>query len=297
MPCYSPLKGFVGEGGKLVFKHHEKRGGKMEVACGQCLGCRLDKSRDWAARMVHESTLHEENSFITLTYDDKHLPKDGSLNKKHFQKFVKRLRQKIAPKRVRYYQCGEYGDELGRPHYHACLFGLDFEDKEWIGKGKNYILYTSKMLTDTWGLGFTSIGEFNFQTAAYCARYIMKKITGPKAEDHYMRWDENGVVYWLEPEYCTMSRRPGIGKDWYEKFKNDLYPSDEVPVPGYGVYNKVPRYYDEILEAEDPDTYEEIKRLRKQFYFAHGEDYTPERLMQKYKVKKAQIKSLKRGLE
>ena len=265
------------------------------MACGQCLGCRLDKSRMWAMRCVHEASLHDENCFITLTYETE--PAGGSLVKEHFQKFMKRLRKKIWPKKVRYYQCGEYGDELGRPHYHAILFGLDFEDKELIGENDGQRLYTSEMLAKTWGHGFVTIGEVTFESCAYVARYVLKKVTGKNADDHYLRCDEYGVAYWLEPEYTTMSRKPGIGKDWYEKYKDDVFPSDEVPVPGSGVFKSVPRYYEEILKSEDVDSYEEIKRIRKAFYFAHGDEYTPERLMDKYKVKKAQVGMLKRGVD
>ncbi len=298
MPCYSPLKGFVNkENGGIVFKRSSSAGKSMEVACGQCLGCRLDNSRMWAMRCVHEASLYDDNCFITLTYHDLCLPAGGSLVKKHFQDFMKRLRRQIEPKKVRYYQCGEYGNELGRPHYHAVMFGLDFEDKELISQRDGNLLYTSEFLAKVWGHGFVTLAEVNFETCAYVARYVMKKITGKNAEDHYLRCDEDGVAWWLQPEYCTMSRRPGIGRKWYEEFKNDVFPSDEVPVPGSGVYKNVPRYYETILKSEDQDSFEEIKRLRKQFYFAHGEEYTPERLMSKYKVKKAQLGALKRGLQ
>ncbi len=288
----------------------------MEVACGQCLGCRLDHSRMWAIRMVHEAATHENNSFITLTYDPEHLPKDGSLNKKHFQNFMKKLRHRIEPIRVRYYQCGEYGEKLTRPHYHAALFGYDFQDKELLTQQQDHNLYTSQMLSDTWGMGFVTLGELTFESAAYCARYVTKKINGKQAQDHYLRCDRYGVAYWLQPEYSTMSRghksaackkrgscipgcecTGGIGASWYEKFKTDVFPSDEIPVPGSGVYKKVPRYYETILANQDADTYAEIKKLRKQFRAAHGAEYTPERLMDKYKVQKAKTNFLKRGLE
>ncbi len=162
MPCYSPLKGYVNkENGGIVFKKSSLAGKGREVACGQCLGCRLDRSRMWAARMVHESTLHDDNCFVTLTYAEE--PYGGTLVKEHFQKFMKRLRKKIAPRRVRYYQCGEYGEELRRPHYHAVLFGFDFEDKELISENGGDRLYTSKMLEEVWGYGFVTIGEMNFK--------------------------------------------------------------------------------------------------------------------------------------
>lgn len=269
----------------------------MDVACGQCMGCRVDRSQVWAARIVHEAQMHDENSFITLTYSDENLPPDGSLVKSHFQKFMKRLRKKFEPRRIRYYQCGEYGDQLGRPHYHAILFGLDFEDKQLLGEENGESLYTSPMLTQVWGLGFTTVGAVTFESAAYVARYAMKKVTGHKAEDHYLRCDENGVAYWLEPEYATMSRRPGIGREWYEKYKSDVFPSDEVPVPGRGVHKGVPRYYETLLKDEDEITWEDVKRRRKAYREENPDEYQPGRLMDKYKVKKAQISKLRRPVD
>lgn len=111
-----------------------------------------------------------------------------------------------------------------------------------------------------------------------------------------MNIDDDGVAVFVLPEYSTMSRRPGIGRDWYEKFKSDVFPSDEVPVPGSGVFKKVPRYYEEILAAENEEMHEEVKRLREEFMRVHGEDYTAERLMDRYKVKKDQIRTLRRTM-
>lgn len=302
MPCYSPILGFKSrENGGLTFRREQSNGEKMTVACGGCLGCRLDRSREWAARIIHESRCHEDSCFITLTYDEDKMPRlfpggPGTLVKNDFQKFMKRLRKRLSPRKVRYYMCGEYGENTQRPHYHACIFGFDPEDQEFFSVGSDYQVNTSKMLSDTWGLGFVTVGALTFQSAAYVARYVLKKITGNLAHDHYLRVDPYGVACWLEPEYNTMSRRPGIGKDWYEKYKSDVFPSDEVPVPGVGVIKKVPRYYETIFQEESPEGHELVKDLRKQFLAAHKEDYTPERLMSKYKVKKAQRDMLKRQL-
>ena len=283
----------------------------MEVACGQCLGCRLDKSRMWAMRIVHESSLHEldqGNCFITLTYDDEHMPSDWSLRKSDFQKFMKRLRKGSAH-RIRFFHSGEYGNicrhnltvevcelcNVGRPHYHAILFNCCFRDLEPVGQRNGVVYYTSAALQAYWPNGFVQIGEVNFESAAYVARYCLKKVTGVAADDHYMLIDEDGVATWVEPEYSTMSRRPGIGREFYERFKSDMFPSDEVPVPGVGVVKKVPRYYEELFAEEDKGLHEEVKALRKAFKEAHGEEYTPARLMSKYKVKKAQVELLRRG--
>lgn len=285
------------ESGGLCFRADQGNGQRMEVACGQCLGCRLDRSRMWAMRIVHESMLYDDNCFITLTYSPENCPADGSLKKSDFQKFMKRLRKYFSDRKVRYYHCGEYGEQLDRPHYHACLFNLDFPDKELFQERDGNFLFTSKVLNKLWPYGFSTIGELSFESAAYCARYVLKKVNGNLAHDHYLRCDEDGVAYWLEPEYTTMSRRPGIGKDWYEKYKTDVFPSDDVPVPGSGVFKKVPRYYESLLEGEEPEVLESVKEARRVFREAHKEEYTRERLMAKYKVAVAKRDMLKRGLD
>jgi hypothetical protein len=296
VPCYSPLKGFKSRhNGGLTFRRSESAGEKMDVACGQCIGCRADRTRTWAARMVHEAQMHEDNCFITLTYDDEHMPRlftdgPGTLVKEHFQKFMKRLRKRFAPRNIRYYQCGEYGDQLERPHYHACLFNFDFPDKELLHQNEGNFLFFSKSLSELWPYGFSTVAEFSFDSAAYVAGYCLKKITGNMSHEHYLRCDEYGVAYWLEPEYSTMSRRPGIGKEWFDAYKDDVFPSDDVPVPGKGMFKKAPRYYETLLAAESPEDLELVKELRKQFRAAHGDEYTPERLMAKYKVHQAKDK-------
>ena len=299
----------------------------MEVACGQCLGCRLDKSRMWAMRIVHEASVHEfdrGNCFVTLTYRDRaectaeqflrgyHVPDDWSLNKKHFQDFMKRLR-KGSDAKIRFFHCGEYGNtckhgidleavgcplcNVGRPHYHAALFNCSFGDLESYGSGPDGSLrYTSPSLERVWKYGFVDVGELNFDSAAYVARYIMKKVTGANADDHYMQIDFDGCATWVQPEYITMSRRPGIGRAWFDRFKDDVFPSDEVPVPGSGVFKKVPRYYEEIFACSDPMSMEDIKAVRQKFREEHAEEYTADRLMSKYHVKKAQVDMLKRRL-
>ena len=325
MPCFSVLKGWKDdETGGIKFRADGARE-KMEVACGQCLGCRLDRSRMWAMRIVHESSMWETvggNCFITLTYRDRiecsddqlrdgfHIPDDWSLNKKHFQDFMKRLRKAFAPQKIRFYMCGEYGNtckhgirlenvkcplcRIGRPHYHACIFNACFRDLVSYGSRDGSLRYTSPFLESIWKYGFVDVGELNFESAAYVSRYVLKKITGPAADDHYMLFDLDGCITFVEPEFCLMSRRPGIGRKWFEEFKGDVFPSDEVPVPGSGVYKGVPRYYEELFKIENPLSLEEIKAVRQEFMAAHGDDYTPERLIDRYKCKKAQVDLLRR---
>lgn len=238
----------------------------MTVPCGQCIGCRLGRSRDWALRCMHEASLHENNCFITLTYNNENLPADGSLHKSHWQKFMKRLR-KYSGAKIRYYHCGEYGAKLLRPHYHACLFGFDFPDKYlWEQRPGKDDLYRSDLLEKCWPFGYSSIGELTFNSAAYVARYILKKVNGDKADDHYIHIDDQGVVHKLQPEYTTMSRNKGIGQGWIEKYADDCYPHDFVAFRDRGRRirkMKPPRYYDLHYEVVNPDQWNEVKRARK----------------------------------
>lgn len=216
---------------------------------------------------MHEASLRQHNCFITLTYDNDHHPDDGSLKKDHFQKFMKRLRWHFRHHPpFKYYMAGEYGEEpdgsLGRPHYHALIFGLDFSDKYlWNDKKK---LYRSDTLERLWPFGFSTVGAVTFQSSAYVARYIMKKITGDLAEDHYKKvCPETGEVFQVTPEYNAMSLKPAIAKEWFEQFKNDVFPHDYVVVDGRKV--KTPGYYLKQLEATDPGLFQDVKEKRKQY--------------------------------
>lgn len=243
---------------------------------------------------MHEASMHEDNSFITLTYDDAHLPGDGSLRKRDFQLFMKRLRKRFPGRFFRYYHCGEYGDKLARPHYHACIFGLDFPDKEVFKElPDGGYLYTSKILEAAWQhQGFCTVGDVTFESAAYVARYVTKKITGDRAIDHYVD-KETGVL--REPEYTTMSRRRGIGRDWFDSYSGDVFPWDEVIVNGRVA--KPPRFYDGLYQLEDVEGYARMKEQRMEKAKRMAKDCTPERLASREKVKIAQYKMLKRSLE
>lgn len=264
----------------------------MVVPCGQCIGCRLERSRQWASRMMAEAQFHELSVFVTLTYEVE--PEGGTLVKADFQKFMKRLRKTGA--KVRYFMCGEYGETTLRPHYHAILFGIDFPDKEVHTKNaQGHVLYKSETLTKLWGHGHCLIGEVTFETAAYTARYCLKKVTGDRAESHYRGINPvTGEIFNRIPEYCDMSRRPGIGKGWFDEFQTDVYPSDEFVSRGYAT--KPPRYFDKLLEREDPNTLQAIKRARIRNAKARASDSTPDRLAVRKQVKEAQISTLKRSI-
>lgn len=208
------------------------------LPCGQCIGCLLHRSKQWAIRCVHEAQLHDENCFLTLTYDDLNLPSDGSLHKEHFQKFMKRLRKALFPRKIRFFACGEYGSQLNRPHYHAIIFGWYPEDKKLFSINRGSMIHVSPMLAKLWPFGFHTVGAVTFESAAYVARYVLKKHTGRDAQMHY-----DG----LEPEFVLMSRKPGIARDWIEKFSGDVYPHDYVVIRD-NIKCRPPRYYDQIYD-------------------------------------------------
>ena len=252
--------------------------------------------------------MHSENTFVTLTYAEE--PSDLSLNKEHFRNFMKKLRKKYAPRTIRYYHCGEYGKDqddleaghrqpgLGRPHYHAILFGIRFPDEEYLKKGPGgEPLFTSEILRAIWGLGHVSTGTVTLKSAGYVARYICDKITGDeqRQSEHYQKIrKETGELLSVLPEYTTMSLKPGIGEPWYQEFANDLWPWDECIIEGKRY--PVPGYYLDLLERELPHLKEDIKSKRAKQFAKHAYDNTPERLATKEQVKLAQIQSLQRTL-
>lgn len=320
MACYHPIRAWYGrtrsESGKrpLVFNARDAvhTGASVLIPCGQCIGCRLEKSRQWAMRCMHEASLYDENCFITLTYDEEHLPEDGSLRKEDFQLFMKRLRKHFKERDIRFYHCGEYGTQCGRPHYHALIFGFDFYDKFPIQDSKTGLpQWSSFTLSRLWGKGFVTIGRLTWESAAYCARYVVDKITNKedyvdaKGDFHF------GANAWYGgrlPEYATMSRRPGIGRPWLDKFFKDVYPDDCVFLRG-GIEMRPPAYYQNVLSKKDAELFNEIKRRRVariEFEMPavarlsgatpFTRDNTPDRLEVKEKIKKRQIQSFNRSV-
>lgn len=245
-------------------------------------------------RAMHESQLHQDNCVITLTYE--RMPKNGSLNTEDFTLFMKRLRKHFQPKKIRFLQCGEYGDKLGRPHHHAALFGIDFDDKIEFKKDDKSVLWTSEILQKKWRHGQCTVGELTFESAAYIARYISKKVYGETKECHYTRVnEETGEVITIKPEYITMSRNPGLASDYYKKYSKDVFPSDNIAVRGKLV--KPPKFYLSQLEKKDPQLYAAVKKTRTKTAKENASENTYDRLLVKETVKKAQIKSLTRDLD
>lgn len=295
MVCFHPISGYRRADGALTFKEQESSRGMMTVACGRCIGCRVARSKMWAARCIHEASLHERNCFITLTYDQDHVPSDMSLNHRHWQLFMKRLRKKYGPN-IRFYMCGEYGDKFGRPHFHGILFNFDFPDKILWKKERETPLFTSESLQTLWPQGFSTIGAASYESAAYCARYVMKKINGPQAEEHYQYFNEiTGEITQRKPEYNLPSNRPGIGYNWFKTYAKELFPDDFIIVKGRK--STVPKYYTDKFKASDPDEFFKVELEREAKQWLARENSTPERLAVREKVLKARMTYLERVIE
>lgn len=267
MRCTSPRHGWRNDSGELVFVNRGDLSAELTVRCGKCMSCRVTRREEWAVRIMHEAQMHERNSFVTLTYDEEHVPARDDLVHRDFQLFMKRLRQeeyrkwrKAHPgeKRclrpvVRYFMCGERGERFGRPHFHAILFGKDFYDDAVIfSESRGNRLFTSAELSSLWPHGFSSFGAVTAASAAYVAGYCTTlAVDGERARQKYSRVDEStGEEYQLTPEYAQMSRRPGIGVRWLQKYHADIYTRGLVRVGGRDAMP--PRFYDRWIAENLP---------------------------------------------
>lgn len=301
MPCYYPIRmkqlTKVNSNGNrsIVSWTHHLPGKSIDLPCGRCVGCRLERSRQWAVRCVHEMSLWRNNSFITLTYADDALTfggaQHGILNRRDLTLFWKRLRKSGV--KFRYFACGEYGDESNRPHYHAIIFGYDFPDKTYHHTEDNYDLYTSATLDRLWGHGSCLIGDATFESASYVARYVMKKRLGKTSEEY----EKEGIT----PEFVVMSRNPGIGGEWYDKYESDVFPRDNISVRGHD--SVPPKYYTRRFEAASldlknpnvhPMDFQAMKERRKERAQANWEQNEPKQLKVREHVKFASIRKISR---
>lgn len=294
MACFHPMPAVRLSDGSVKFISRNKRGvvGDLELPCGQCIGCRLERSRQWAMRCMHEASLHDSNLFVTLTYADEHLPPGGSLRYRDFQLFMKRLRKRFG--NVSFYVGGEYGETTRRPHFHVCLFNLALPDAKFLCRSEDGSkVYGSELLDQIWGLGGTSFGSVTFKSAAYVARYCVQKVTGQAADLHYRVVDSDGEVHQLVPEFNRMSLNPAVGKRWLEKFHAEVYPRDYVIVNGTKV--RPPKFYDRWFEAKDEKEFLFIKSDREQLTYSLRSDNTPDRLLVKETIAHARLSMLKRN--
>lgn len=257
MPCYGPITGYlskdVNPSGKrsIVFRQVDAFSPRaISLPCGRCVGCRLERARQWSVRCMHEARMHKFNEFVTLTYKNECLPDHGFLVRRDVTLFMKRLR-KVRPPGVRVFGCGEYGSLNKRPHYHLILFGTTFPDKKFFSKGKRAgeILYTSDELRFLWPLGHNVIGDVTSDSAGYVAGYVLDKVNGALADEHYSVYDADGLIHLRPTEFSIISRGAAIGKSFYEKFGNSIRDHDSVVIRGQLV--RPPRSYDVLSKALD----------------------------------------------
>ena len=342
MPCYHPMRRWwfgelTGDGkqtGAVItdleckLLTSRKKGGQIyhgywpaerwseEIPCGKCYGCRMEYAKQWATRCILESKQWENNWFITLTYDDEHLPLKEQINTDTGEmkgimsatleppavtKFMKDLRRywkyHYDEDNIRFYACGEYGGRNGRPHYHIIAFNLNIRDIKPLGRTQTgRMQWDSDIIRKIWGKGLTGLGKVEYESCAYVARYMLKKQKGPGSTEWYA---EKGLV----PEFTRTSRRPGVGGNYYEANKDKIYSYDEIILPK-GQKVKPPKYYDKLYDIEYPYEMEEIKKARKKAAkeseaaeLAKTTLTKKELLEVKERTAKERIKKLKRGIE
>lgn len=258
MACETPLTAWRTPKGVLYIGLLPKspQDAPLELPCGHCTLCRQEQARQWGVRIVHEAQLHEENSFITLTYNNENAPEDGNLNYADLQKFWKRLRKEVG--KLSYYAVGEYGDHTNRPHYHACVFGHAFTKNRVIIRQTPTMLWTSPLLERAWGMGNVSVGALTTQTAMYTASYVTKKLGYQK---RYMRLDvATGELHEMIQPRAFMSLNPAIAKNWLPLYGKAVYDYDQVVIDGRK--QKPPKYYDKWLETQNKEKHTTVKAKR-----------------------------------
>lgn len=283
MSCNRPLPAYRSAGGAVSIGRGPGKASNaepglsssqamMELPCGRCNGCLKDRSRSWQLRIMHEASLYDSNLFLTLDYDPEHVPRSCSLEYPHFQAFMKALRKEVrgvdrsptGKRPVRFFCAGEYGGQFGRPHFHAILFNALFKDQVRLFNGT----YRSSQAERLWGRGQVVIGTVTPRSAAYVAGYTLAKVH--KRSTYWSGADDpyedvvnvsTGELTKRRPEFCEMSRRPGIGAWWFMKYGRDLFPHDfavqdarKLPVPRY--------YWRRFQESGDPWTVEDVEQAR-----------------------------------
>lgn len=293
--------------------HRYPRDALVPLPCGQCIGCRIDYSRQWANRCMLELGYHDSAWFCTFTYDDDHVPRSYypdpdtgeaipalTLNKRDFQLLMKRIRKKFESDKIRFFMSGEYGSETFRPHYHAILFGLHLDDlvpyKTVKEGGEYYTYYNSPSLQECWPNGFVVVGEVTWESCAYTARYVMKKLKGKEAKFY--------AEHNIEPEFTLMSRRPGIAREYYDTHP-DIYDFDYINIstPKGGRKFRPPRYYDKLFDIDQPEKSAELKEARKKLAIQAQQAKLQHTSLDSYELlqvqedkQKNRLKSLRRSL-
>ncbi len=296
MPCYASINAWQSKrlnplSGKRYITFKPCNGSELiQLPCGRCIGCRLERSRQWAIRCIHEQTLHDESCFITLTFDEENVDYKKSLIKKDFQKFMKRLRKRYKGRKIRFLHAGEYGEKNQRPHHHAILFGIDFEDKQFHNVRNKCTVYKSEILKKLWPFGLSEIGEATFESMAYVARYCCKKQSDKQIYKTNSKLLNDGRV----KEYNTMSRNPGLASGWLDKYgESSVWNTDSIVIRGKEM--KPPSFYTKKYELTNPDEFVILKLKRKQDA-ADNEDNKPERLQVRERIQMERFKKLQRSI-
>lgn len=287
MSCYRPLRGFVDPISKKARVGVGASGAwSLEVPCGRCVGCKIDRARAWSIRIGHEAQMWDSNWFVTLDYAPEFL-EGPSLIYGHFQEFMRNLRRGL-PKPLRFFVAGEYGPKYLRPHWHAILFNARLKDaREFQNE-----TFRSEMVESAWGRGNCVLGGVTARSAAYVAGYTQSKTYGWEASEKYESGVDfsTGEVLLKEREFCRMSLKPGIGARWYEKFSEDLWAADIAVQDGKTF--KPPRYYLEKLKLADPNRAARIcyDRYVRSTEGVDPEEFTSERREVREKVAEARVK-------
>lgn len=297
MSCYRPWSAYRHPNGTV----NQKQGVDTEnlsLPCGACIGCHMDRSLQWSLRCRLEASSWTHNVFLTLTYDDKHLPEFEDLDRKAPRLFVRYLRRHLrgveeAPdgsgrRPIRYFGCGEYGERSGRPHYHLLLFNVRFDDISQYGSET----YTSRLVSKLWPCGTHLLGSVTPASASYVAGYALKKVSAFERSKYDVLMTADGEVYTKNREFPMMSLKPPIGYYWYAKYKSDLR-NGFIVLDGKQM--AVPRLFRDKLKADDPRIFEQMQWARdKKMASFDPADRTEERLGVRELVFKASKKHFKR---
>lgn len=296
MVCYNPvllfpLSGVTTKSGKqhmsvygslANYPHLASDPRFIRGSCGQCVGCRLEYSRQWAMRAVHELEFHEHSCFCTFTFDNLHLPSDLSVSVRTHQLLMKRIRKEFGSG-IRFIMSSEYGEKFGRPHYHYCLFGLYLPDKEYLYSCNGVKYYTSEAIQSVWPYGRVIVGDVTFESVAYVARYVLKKAS---SADRFPNRNK---------EFLLVSRKPGLGYQWLQKYGSNTYDNDYVIIRGKKM--KPPKYYDSKWAESNPDWIEQIKNNRISSMVAHEENNSFDRLVVRERCHQSKASRLLRPLD
>ena len=244
----------VGQCRAVAYRH-------FTIPCGKCIGCRLDYSRTWANRLMLEYKYYspDECWFVTLTYDNENVPinyycdsETGerrpslSLRKRDFQLFNKSLRDNFGYRKIRYYLCGEYGEKTHRPHGHAIYFGLPldpFKLVKWKVSDQGFTLYKCPELEKIWSRGNVFVSSVSWETCAYVSRYVTKKLNGDAAKFY--------ELFNLEPEFSLMSRKPGIGRRYFDEHPDCIEKGIHLATDTRGFNFSAPRYFKSIWKLDN----------------------------------------------